>query len=64
MTLNDELTVIDETISELEGRRTEIINRMAVTLQVTGTGGSKVIPFPSKPRVTVRKYTGSAGHIW
>jgi tetrahydromethanopterin S-methyltransferase subunit B len=60
MTLNDELTVIDETIAELEGRRTEIINRMDLTGR-TQTGN--VITFPARQGVVATSYS-TPRHVW
>jgi hypothetical protein len=50
MTLDDELHVIDETIAELEGRRTELICR--ITNRVNDRGSSKVLEFPNRIRVS------------
>jgi hypothetical protein len=60
MTLNDELTVIDETIAELERRRTEIINRMDLTGR---TQAGNVITFPKRPGVVAASYT-TPRHVW
>jgi hypothetical protein len=68
MTLNDELQVIDETLSELEGRRTEIINRMEVTgrsrrrTRAVATAAN-VIAFPARSSVLVVSYKDSR-HAW
>jgi hypothetical protein len=61
MMIQDELEVIDQTISELEGRRVEIINRMEKLKDNLGSG-KKVIPFP-KPAIAVISYT-SPRHVW
>ena len=61
MTLNDELTVIDQTISELEGRRTEIINNMDAPT------GPNIIQFPRQlgmVRVETYRGSGTRRHIW
>jgi hypothetical protein len=50
MTLDDELHVIDETIFELEGRRTDLICRIAN--RVNERGSSKVLDFPNRIRVS------------
>jgi hypothetical protein len=64
MTLNDELLVIDETIAELEGRRTEIINRMEVSGWPHSTmRTSNLLAFPSQPAVVVTSYR-AARHPW
>jgi hypothetical protein len=55
MTLNDELNVLDETIAELEGRRTELINRIANRVSDRGSlgrGSSNVLDFPNRIRVS------------
>ena len=58
VTLNDELTVIDQTITELEGRRTEILNKLE-----TGAG-PKLIQFPRTPAVSVEVYSGIPRPLW
>ncbi len=63
MTLNDELTVIDETIAELEGRRTELINRMDLSGRRRPKAGKNVIEFPKRPAVVEASYQG-ARHVW
>jgi hypothetical protein len=64
MTLNDELDVIDETIAELEGRRTDIINRMEVAGRPrTISSSNKVLSFPARSEVVVTSYK-SARHVW
>jgi hypothetical protein len=63
MTLNDELTIIDETLAELEGRRVEIINHMKiVTERVDHRGNLEIIPFP-KHDVQVATYSVPR-HVW
>jgi hypothetical protein len=64
MTLKDELDVIDETIAELENRRTHIINMMDCISKTSGTGGTNVIQFPAKPSVTVRESGRATSQIW
>jgi hypothetical protein len=60
MTLQDQLTVIDETIAKLEGRRTEIINRMDLSSRQHAVN---VIVFPNRTAVVETTY--SAGrHVW
>jgi hypothetical protein len=65
MTLNDELLVIDETIAELEGRRTEIINRMEVSgrPKTTVAAATNLLSFPTPPAVVVTSYR-AARHPW
>jgi hypothetical protein len=60
MTLNDELIVLDETIAELEGRHTEIINRMDFPAQPQA---ANVIRFPARTAVAETTY-GTARHVW
>jgi hypothetical protein len=55
MTLDDELNVLDETIAELEGRRTELINRITNRVSdraSSGRGSSNVLDFPTRIRVS------------
>jgi len=61
MTLNDELAVIDETIAELEDRRTEIIHRLEVSARATAAGN--LLQFPNRPAVVVTSY-GAPRHVW
>ena len=61
MTLNDELTVIDEALAELEGRRTAIINRMDASSRPQV--GKNVIVFPNRPSVIETSYKG-ARYVW
>jgi hypothetical protein len=69
MTLNDELLVIDETIAELDGRRTEIINRMEMTGRsrrpraAAMATSANVLAFPARPSVLVSSYK-AARHVW
>jgi len=63
MTLNDELIVIDETIAELEGRRTELINRMDLRGRRRPAADKNVIEFPNGSSVVEARYH-DARHVW
>jgi hypothetical protein len=57
MTLDDELEVIDQTLSELEGRRAEIIYAMESAPKHTN---SKLIQFPNPTAIGVQTYDKAA----
>jgi hypothetical protein len=66
MTLNDELLVIDETISELETRRTQIIHLMEANSRSAAAAaktGTNIINFPARATVVETGYSASR-HIW
>lgn len=62
MTLTDELEVIDQTLAELDGRRTEIVNQMVC--KPTRQKG-KLVQFPRRDAIRVQVYTHEVNrHIW
>jgi hypothetical protein len=61
MTLKDELAVIDETIAELEGRRTEIIHKMGSAIRVASAGN--LLEFPNQSDVVVTR-SKTRNPIW
>jgi hypothetical protein len=62
MTLGDQLEVVDETIAQLERRRTEIIHRM-YDANAPASAVGNLLQFPNRASVVVASY-GTPRHAW